>query len=228
MPIYNPSLQELSTSEIQRYSGMKDSQHFPVAAVEAAAIEALLLSRPQSSWELYSYDASTGIIDSPTPITLTAPSIRSHLVNSQKVIVLSATIGESLEQSSADYFSQGSYSHALLLDAAGSTAVEAVVDQLESFLFNQFSVQGFSFTQRFSPGYGDWSIEIQPQMLLLTHAEKINIMSTCSCMLLPRKSVTAIIGLQAGQARQNVDTHCQIGCANCSLTNCASRKKSKG
>jgi cobalamin-dependent methionine synthase I len=47
---------------------------------------------------------------------------------------------------------------------------------------------------RFSPGYGDWTLDNQPQVLQLAEAERIGITLTESNIMIPRKSVSAVIG----------------------------------
>ncbi len=225
MPIYNPTLHSLSATEVQRYAGMKEAHSFPPAAIAAAVQEGRLLAKAKSSWEIFPYDPAASIILAEKKIELTAASIKRHLQASQHVVVLAVTIGDLLEKTSEDYFSQGSYSHALLLDAAGTTAVEAAADQLEAFIRQQYAAKGFICTRRFSPGYGNWDIRFQPEMLRLANAEQINITSTESCMLLPRKSVTAVIGLQPTYRQHKPQP--VSNCSACSLNNCLSRREKR-
>ncbi|WP_346355106.1 vitamin B12 dependent-methionine synthase activation domain-containing protein [Azotosporobacter soli] len=225
MPIYNPSLQSLSAAEVQRYAGMKEAHNFPPAAITAAVQEGRLLAEAKSSWEIFPYDSATSTILAERKIELTATSIKRHLQASQHVVVLAVTIGELLEKTSEHYFAQGSYSHALLLDAAGTTAVEAAADQLEAFIRQQYAQKGFICTRRFSPGYGNWDIRFQPEILRLANAGQVNITSTESCMLLPRKSVTAVIGLQPTYRQQKLQSNST--CSTCSLTNCLSRREKR-
>lgn len=81
------------------------------------------------------------------------------------------------------------------MDAAATTAVEHVADGIEQAIDQKFNMQGLVRRWRFSPGYGDWPIQAQPEMLRLAKAHEIGISLTSSLMLTPRKSVTAIIGL---------------------------------
>ena len=85
----------------------------------------------------------------------------------------------------------------------------------------QFAKEGFAMRWRFSPGYGDWDIHAQPELLRLTQAESIGISLTESLMLRPRKSVTAVIGLVRGE---NGDEKLPKGCATCTKLNCPSRE----
>jgi cobalamin-dependent methionine synthase I len=77
---------------------------------------------------------------------------------------------------------------------------------------------------RFSPGYGDWPLEQQPELIRLAHADKIGVSLSSSLMLMPRKSITAIIGLYRKQA-ETAPSHSPHGCVMCNKTDCPSRKQ---
>ncbi len=78
--------------------------------------------------------------------------------------VLGVTVGEDVERRSEQLFKQGNYTVGLLLDAAATTAVEQVADQVNEVINNIAKKQGYAPTWRFSPGYGNWPLEIQPQL----------------------------------------------------------------
>lgn len=89
----------------------------------------------------------------------------------------------------------------------------------------QASQQGYLTLPRFSPGYGQWDITVQPAILHLANADEIHVVATESCMLLPRKSITAIIGLTANQGDALVGyTYQDTTCPQCTQINCLARK----
>ena len=53
---------------------------------------------------------------------------------------------------------------------------------------------GYERTMRYSPGYGDWDLTVQAELLRLVGAEAISVTCTETSILQPRKSVTAVIG----------------------------------
>ena len=75
---------------------------------------------------------------------------------------------------------------------------------------------------RFSPGYGDWPIDQQPELIRLAKAGEIGVSLSSSMMLIPRKSITAIIGLYKEGTRKEQTVHAK-GCAACSKLDCPSR-----
>lgn len=81
----------------------------------------------------------------------------------------------------------------MLVDAAGSAAIEATCDFVDSYLAKK---EGMKLCQRFSPGYSELSIDCQPEYLHLLDSERlIGLTITDSMMMAPVKSVTAIVGI---------------------------------
>lgn len=111
---------------------------------------------------------------------------------------------------------------AVMLDAYGSALVEAACDRAEEEISARFP--DLYRGDRFSPGYGDLPLDVQPRFLEATDSRRrVGVYVTDSFLLNPQKSVTAVVGLsdQPQQARIR-------GCAWCSLRdNCALRKGGK-
>jgi len=226
MPIYNPALKPLNMSEIKRYSGLDQYADFPAHLLDQACTEAYILAQPQATWQIYDYDVSTSTIMGAEPLTLQAPKIINYLASSVQVVVIALTIGPKLETQVNEYFTSGEYTFGLLLDAAGTAAVEVAANQVCEFIKRQAALQGYLPLPRFSPGYGNWDITVQPLILKLANAHEINLIATESCMLLPRKSITAVIGLTANQNDSSVGYMYQdTTCPQCPQINCLARKE---
>ncbi len=224
MPIYNPALKPLNLNEIKRYSGLDKYADFPSDLLDQTCTEAYILVQPQATWKIYEYDASTATIMAPNPLTLQAPKIINYLSQSIQIAVIALTIGPKLEDTVSTYFANGEYTSGLLLDAAGTAAVEVAADQVCDFIKNQAVRQGYLTLPRFSPGYGGWDITVQPLILDLANGDVINVTVTESCMLLPRKSITAVIGITPNQHGASVDYIYQDAtCPECTQINCLAR-----
>ncbi len=220
MPIYNAHIKTLNKNEVKRYAGIRKAEDFPEKYVDEACLEAKLLSVPRSVYQEYDYDEEHHTILSNPPLVLTGKSIINHLKGATKVFVFSATVGEAIELRSHELFKENQYTTGLLLDAAATTAVEEVADQVNELLNTKAAKQGFKTTWRFSPGYGDWPIEIQPELAAIIKASDIGVTVTDSYTLFPRKSVTAIIGLSP---QENTALPPQ-GCPSCAKLDCESRR----
>jgi hypothetical protein len=225
MPIYNPALKPLNMTEIKRYSGLDQYADFPSHLLDQACTESYLLAEPQATWEIYDYDASNATIMGSQPLILKAPKIIHYLSSSVQIAVIGLTIGPKLEKQVSQYFACGEYTSGLLLDAAGTAAVEVAADQVCEFIKRKAAQQGYLTLPRFSPGYGEWDITVQPLILNLANAHEINLTATESCMLLPRKSITAVIGLTANQHDSSVSyMYHDTTCPQCPQINCLARK----
>lgn len=109
-------------------------------------------------------------------------------------------------------------SRALVIDAIGSAAVEGFCDLLCETLKREYSV---SFRPRFSPGYGDLSIKCQSSVLGICDASrKIGVTLTDKYMMIPKKTVSAIVGVRPKGEVCDKASSCEI----CDNINCLYRE----
>lgn len=102
--------------------------------------------------------------------------------------------------------------HGMVTDAIGSAAIEAFCDYINQSLGDVDYLR-----PRFSPGYGDLSLECQKTILDFLGAGKhIGLALTDGGMLTPVKSVTAIIG----QSKEKNKCRSKKGCMVCDRENC--------
>ena len=223
MPIYNAPLLDIDPQETRRYAGLHQAD-FDAHMIEEACMEARLLAKPQGIWTIYDYDTETQTVQAEIPFHIKGKQIAKHLALAEKVILLAATVGDEIETMVTKHFEEGHYAFSVLLDAAATTAVEQIADAMEKTIQPRAAAKGYSMRWRFSPGYGDWPIEQQPEMLRLSHAAAIGIHLTTSMMLVPRKSITAIIGLsQKPECTRDEQHHCAL----CARIDCPARNTEK-
>lgn len=83
---------------------------------------------------------------------------------------------------------------AAILDACGSAWVETGCDMAQAEIAERFAPR--FLTDRFSPGYGDLPLSLQPAVLGALDAERrLGIHLSDSFLMTPAKSVTAVIGV---------------------------------
>lgn len=150
---------------------------------------------------------------------LVGDDIARHLEGCSKVILFAATLGAGVDALIRKY-QVGNMTSALAADAVASAFVEEYCKEVDLILAEKF--EGSYLTWRFSPGYGDFPIELQDDLIRVTDAyRKIGLGVTDSHMLSPSKSVTAIIGVsdrEISRERQN--------CAVCKMADrCAFARK---
>ena len=101
----------------------------------------------------------------------------------------------------------------MIFDAVCDTYIEEFSDVCCKKLKEEMRKSGLYINTRFSPGYGDLSIEKQTDIISVLNCTKlIGLTVTDSFILLPRKSITALIGVfknpPKGTAR---------GCESCNM-----------
>lgn len=186
--------------EVYRYLGYPEScQEIPPALrlmVEEEIAAALPLIQPKAAYATYDYDKKTNRVVLPEQKTLIilGSAIRNHLHNCAKVTVFACTISSALEPAIDMYFKTGEYTRALILDAIGSAAVEYATDILNQYILAAAHRQNYRLVSRFSPGYGDWDLSIQQNLVRAAGGDAAGIRVTESSLLVPRKSVSGIIG----------------------------------
>ena len=73
-------------------------------------------------------------------------------------------------------------------------AVEEVAEAVDDIIKQKAKVAGYKTTKLFSCGYGDWQIENQDEILRLLDADKIGVTVNEVHHMIPRKSITAVLG----------------------------------
>ena len=130
-----------------------------------------------------------------TNFTLTGNDIKDHLKESETCILMAATLGNDVD-SKIRYYERTSITRALILDACATTAVEEICDEICEHLEGTVNKENKTLTSRYSPGYGDLPIYIQNDFLSVLGAQKaIGLTANSHSILIPRKSVTAIVGV---------------------------------
>lgn len=119
------------------------------------------------------------------------------------VVCLAATAGPALDRAVSSAMDRGEMTEAFMLDAIGSETVEAAVDELHwKILKERAGENGLNVTPRFSPGYGDWRLTVQADVVAASGGPLIGIEVTPSSLMIPRKSVTAVLGFEPAGTRE--------------------------
>lgn len=156
-----------------------------------------------------------------TGLVLTASDLLRLLQGCSRISLLMVTLGPDVDRLIDDLLEQGRYAAAAIADAIGSDAAEQVIEQLNQQLKQTALTEQARLTPRFSPGYGDVPLSLQPDLTRLLQAQLIGVSLTASCLLVPRKSITALIGW-----RQAVDEAVPGNkCNRCQLNNCRFRQQ---
>ena len=157
--------------------------------------------------------------DLPYPQIMGGKDIESHLNGCEKAIVMCATVGSEVDK--LIRISQISdMARAVVMDSLASVAVEQVCNAFDKIIAEKYS--DYNMTFRFSPGYGDYPIELQKIILQMLDApKKIGLCTNDNFLLTPTKSVTAVLGLSKNPIERK-----KRGCAICNMREtCKFRRK---
>ena len=153
-----------------------------------------------------------------TSFALTGRAVAELLRGSGECCLFCATLGSGVD-ALIRRWELRDMAFALTLDACASSAVESLCNNIEDELRGK--LPGKYLTDRFSPGYEDLPLALQkPFCRDLDTARKIGVTVTDSDLLLPRKSVTALIGIA-----ERPQKHREAGCESCAaFETCKFRK----
>ena len=147
--------------------------------------------------------------------------IQRHLAGCTEAVLLAVTLGPGAD-AQIRRAGVGDVAAGAASDALASVLAEQAADAAEARLRALAAAEGMYLTGRYSPGYGDWPIGVQPRIAaLLDTPRRIGLCVTGTCLMLPRKSITAALGL----SRTPV-TGRRARCAHCALRDkCEYRKR---
>ena len=145
--------------------------------------------------------------------------LANHLEGCREVIAFAGTLGAQVDRLIHRY-SQTTMSRAVVMQAAATAMLEAYCDEWMGELGREARERGLYLRAQFGPGYGDFSIAHQADMLaLLDCGRRIGLTMTDSYMLTPTKSLTCLLGLTADAGSCHM-----VKCAACDNVGCAFRR----
>lgn len=145
-------------------------------------------------------------------------NLAKNLKNCQKAVLFGATLGTRVDMLMKKY-SLTDMSKTVVLQACAAAELEEYCDKMQKQIALELDT-GLYLRPRFSPGYGDFSILHQKELLEMMEApKKIGLTMTEGYMLTPTKSVTAVIGIS------DEEQLCHIkGCEVCPKVDCIYRR----
>ena len=210
----------LDRREALRYLGMGEPDEAALARAEetAGALERRL--RPRYLFRVFALEqGQTGVMLIEAGLTLPGSLARSMLKDCGQAVLLACTLGAEFDRL-LRYAQARDMAQAVLLDACGSAYAEYGCDMAQAEIAARHP--GLYLTDRFSPGYGDLPLSVQPGLLRALDAEKrLGVYAGESFLLNPMKSVTAVIGLSDRPQPAKIR-----GCGACCLREkCVYRKR---
>lgn len=219
--------------EVMRYLGYggQDVGRDLAARIEEVAALCDAEARPRWVWRAFDLaprpgrpaGVSGGLPVAGTALVLEGASAKRLLEGARSVALLACTLGADADRrlralGATDPLGQ------LVYDAACSDLVEWAADSAQAEVAAWARERGLFCGRRFSPGYGDLPLEVQPRLLdVLGAPRRLGLTATRDLLLVPTKSVTAVIGIYPQPPRPDA---APLGCGCCALrTACGFRER---
>ncbi len=154
-------------------------------------------------------------------VALKSTLLARLLERCEQVAVFALTIGGYLEELVAYLSENGLVLQATVLDAVGSGAAEILASGIEADIRRIVARRGRVISRRFSPGYCDWDITQQSKLFQLLDGEEIDITLTESGLMVPRKSISGVIGI--GLPGRGITEY--NPCVSCQKKDCPGRRR---
>lgn len=209
----------LNRKEILRYLGASGCNDTLAAMIDQAESEVIAASRPKHIYRHVNMVCSGSSI-SICGVQVNSKDLAAHLRGCTEGFLLACTLGIGVD-SLVKRYTFTDISMLPVIQATAAAYIEHHADAAQKKLEEYAQKHGKYLRPRYSPGYGDFQLSWQRHMFdLLDLSKKIGVTLTDSFLMVPFKSVTAVIGLS------NDPSLCHVGkCMICSAENCPFRKE---
>lgn len=144
-------------------------------------------------------------------------TVAKELRNATSVAFFICTAGEGISRRSQDLLKGDNPVLGYVFDVLGSMIVEAATDLLQLEIKRMALSEGLAITNRYSPGYCNWSVADQHKLFSFFPNNCCGIRLTHSALMHPIKSVSGVIGIGADVSFR------EYTCDLCSQVDCFHR-----
>jgi len=219
MPIIRDIRLSLEANQVLRREGFREYSKIrpeikSLILELLASVKKAHFLEPAVAYEIYSITAvKRSELWLEGKAALRGPLLPSVLAEAKELVAMVCTIGPKLEEKVADCFGKNEPLRGLLLDGIGSAAVDSLTQEVCKFMASEALSRGYQASSPINPGMPGLPITEQWQILELVPAEEIGVSLTSSGMMVPRKSVSMVIGLGP---QMMTWTQAEV-CARCNL-----------
>ncbi len=146
-------------------------------------------------------------------------NLARNLQGCTQTVLMATTLGIEVDLAMRRY-ALTDMAKVVIFQACAAAMLEEFCDECQAKIADEMAPEYRGMRPRFSPGYGDFDIHHQEEILRMLDAhKKIGLSMTESYMLTPTKSVTALIGF----AEKEMDCP-KSGCEACEKKDCIYRR----
>ena len=189
LQLNNPRQLEISEKEVIRYLGMKEADSQIEAQVRKEISGVYDNATLKASYIRVPIVVKDNEVDFGFDV-VKSKSLAINLKDCKEAYIFVATLGILNDRAIEKRFKMDRLSGAIF-DCASTTLIESFCDYVNEYFGKENKLR-----PRFSPGYGDFSIEHQKSILKVLEAYKnVGVTLTESLMMIPSKTVTAVVGI---------------------------------
>lgn len=206
-------------NEIYRYMGLRTSAITSEleTIVDEMTTKVLECISPKCIYREMSLDMSDGriFIGGNRGMTVESSNLLINLKGCDKVLMFAATLGSGADTLVRRY-EVTSMSYAAVIQAVCTEVIEAYCNEVNEAVRLEQMEKGYYLRPRFSPGYGDFKLGHQVDFFrMLDISRKLGITLSSGLLMIPTKSVTALIGLSRDSENCSIEK-----CRYCNKKDC--------
>ena len=184
----------IERKEVLRYlrtaSFVEDEALF--ALIDACTQKAYATLQPKTIYEIFPLEIEGSSV-SVAGVRFESARLAETLAGCNQVVAFAATLGTEADRLLRAAKTEGTAA-VMVWQAVLAAMVEEVCDTLEEEIK---AAHGVSLRRRYSPGYFDLKLESQKDFFsLMEITKRIGVTLTDSMLMIPSKSVTALIGIE--------------------------------
>ena len=215
-------VEQMREREIIRYLGYKKIQpdEKVTALIHQCMEEVARTAQPRHVYRRFALTHITPGHMQAGGVELVSNSLERNLKDCNEVIFFAATLGHEVDRLMARYLKLN-ITKAAVLQSTAAEAIECYCNACQKQIEEEVAKEGLFVRPRYSPGYGDLSLSVQPAFLQALNAQKtIGLFLSEGGVMQPEKSVTALMGLST------IRTGCVVeGCEACGKKDCSFRRE---
>lgn len=213
-------MKPIRKSEVLRYLGYKKQMEISPEAdalVDECIDDLKKVIQPSMTYDRFPIVRDGCTLDI-AGMRIASIGLSKNLENCDEVFLFAATAGIGIDRM-IKRAELTNMAKATIYQAAGAEIVECICDELNEKLEEKVKAEGKFLKPRFSPGYGDTTLDLQKEFERLLHMSEIGIHLNTSLLMIPSKSVTAFIGITSKKQKRH------SGCASCDRLDCPARRE---
>ena len=201
-------LNTIPVKEVMHYLGCQSGDARLEQQIAQAIQRVLQLARPKLVYQVVTVSG----YDNELQIPLHGEDVKRLLQSCHHAIFMAATLGAAVDLETKRLAIKD-MGELLVFDAACNAAIEVLADEFQEERRVYYQARKQYLSDRFSCGYGDLSIQIQKAFCdALDTKRTIGLYVNDSYLLMPMKSITALIGIADQPQPKRIS-----GCENCDM-----------